>query len=138
MLRSAEFLGQPNEKPTGATDVAEPICILISNDFADKLRAAFSEPIERLVEIVHGKHDAQIAQGVDGCVAMIRHDGRPDEAGKLQPAVAVGRTHHGNLDALVAEPGDASGPLSLDHPSSFELEAELAKERDHLFEIVDH
>jgi len=44
--------------------------------------------------------------------------------------VAVGRAHHGDLDALVAESSDAPCPLSFDRGLAFELEAELAKERD--------
>jgi hypothetical protein len=36
---SAEFLGEPNEKPFGATDVAEPIRVFVLDHFADELSA---------------------------------------------------------------------------------------------------
>src|SRR5256714_13477253 len=60
-------------------------------------------------------------------VPVIRDDTRRDKPGEFQPAVAVRRAHHGNLDALIAESSDTSGPFSFDRGSAFELEAELAK-----------
>jgi len=48
--------------------------------------------------------------------------------------VAVGRHHHRDLDALVAEAGDAPGPLAFDHGPSFERQAELGEERDGVVE----
>jgi hypothetical protein len=67
-----------------------------------RLRAAFAEPIKRLVDIVHGEHDAEIAQSIHRGVAVIRDGRRREEAGELEPAVAVRRVHHGNFDALIA------------------------------------
>jgi hypothetical protein len=68
---------------------------------------------------------------------VIRDDRRHEKAGELEPAVAVGRAHHGNLDALIAQSSDTSGPFSLDCGLAFELEAELAKEIDRRFEVID-
>jgi hypothetical protein len=45
-LRSAEFLGEADEKPFGPADIAEPIRIFILNDFAYRLRAAIAEPLK--------------------------------------------------------------------------------------------
>ena len=59
---------------------------------------------------------------------MIRDSRRREEVGKLEPAVAVRRAHHGNLDALIAQSSDTTGPFSVDCGPPFELEAELAKE----------
>jgi hypothetical protein len=42
--RSAEFLGESNEKPFRPSDVAKSIHVLILDDFADQLRAALVEP----------------------------------------------------------------------------------------------
>jgi hypothetical protein len=53
-----ELLGEPNEQSFGSTDVAEPIRVLVLNHFADKLRAARTEPDEHLVNVVYGEHDA--------------------------------------------------------------------------------
>src|SRR4051794_14196146 len=62
---SAKFLGEPDEMPLRPTDVAEPIHVLILDHFAYELRAARAEPFKRLVDVVHGEHDAEVAQGVD-------------------------------------------------------------------------
>ena len=43
--RSAEFLGESDEKPFRPADVAEPICVFILDDFAYELRAALAEPL---------------------------------------------------------------------------------------------
>src|SRR5215467_15065072 len=68
---------------------------------------------------------------------MIRDDRRCEEAGELDPAVAVRRAHHGNLDALIAQSSDTSGPFSFDRGPPFELEAELAKEINRPSEVID-
>ena len=53
-----ELLGKPDENSFWAPDVAEPIRIFVLDHFADELRAAFAEPGERIVDILHGEHDA--------------------------------------------------------------------------------
>ena len=68
---------------------------------------------------------------------MIRDGRRREEAGELEPAVAVRRAHHGNLDALIAQSSDTSGPFSFDRGPPFELEAELAKEINRRSEVID-
>jgi predicted metalloprotease len=44
--------------------------------------------------------------------------GRGEKTRELEAAVAVGRDHHGDLDALITQSGDASGPFSFNHGSS--------------------
>src|SRR5690242_10282646 len=53
-----ELLGEPDENSFRAPDVAEPIRVFVLDHFADKLRAAFAEPIERIVDVLYGEHDA--------------------------------------------------------------------------------
>src|SRR5438105_1429951 len=53
-----ELLGKPDEKAFGGPDVAEPIRVFVLDHFADELRAAFSEPGERIVDVLHREHDA--------------------------------------------------------------------------------
>jgi hypothetical protein len=60
-LRSAEFLGESDEKPFRPANVAEPIRILILDYFAYELGSALSESFKRLVDVVHGEHDAEVA-----------------------------------------------------------------------------
>jgi hypothetical protein len=78
---AAEFLGESDEKPFRPADIAEPIRVLILDDFADELRAAIAQPFKRLVDVVHGEHDAEIAESVDRGIAVIRDDRRREEAG---------------------------------------------------------
>ncbi len=56
--RSAEFLGESDEKAFRPADVAEPIRVFIPDDLAYELRSALAEPLERLVDVVNGEHDA--------------------------------------------------------------------------------
>src|SRR5438552_12427839 len=96
---SAEFLGASDEKPFRPADVAEPIRVLIPDYFAYELGTALAEPFKRLVDVVHGEHDAEVAQSVHRSVAVIRDGRRREEPGELDAAVAVRHAHHGNLDA---------------------------------------
>ena len=61
VLRSAEFLGESDEKPFRPADVAKPIRVLIPDYFAYELCAALAKPAKRLVDVVHGEHDAEVA-----------------------------------------------------------------------------
>ncbi len=89
MSRSAEFFGESDEKPFRPADVAEPIRVFILDYFACELRAARAEPFKRLVDVVHGEHDAEVAQGVNRGVPVICDDRRHEEAGEFESAVAV-------------------------------------------------
>ena len=62
---------QAQSEAFGPADVAELICLLILDDFAYELHAAIAEPFKRLVNVIHGEHDAQIAQSIDWGVAVI-------------------------------------------------------------------
>ena len=59
--RSVEFLGESDEKPFRPADVAEPIRVFILDYFAYELGAALAEPFKRLIDVVHGEHDAEVA-----------------------------------------------------------------------------
>ncbi len=116
-LPSRGFLGQPDENSFGAADIAESIRVLVLHHFADELRAVFAEPRERRVEVFHREHDAQVAESVHWGVAMVGDDRRGKKARKLEPAVAVGGDHHGDLD-VTGENGPAVTPdITLDATS---------------------
>ena len=53
-----ELLREPDENSFGTPDVAEPIDIFVLDHFADKRRAAFAEPGERIVDVFYGEHHA--------------------------------------------------------------------------------
>jgi hypothetical protein len=129
-------LGESDEKPFRPADVAEPVRVFILDYFAYELRAALAEPFKSFVDVVHGEHDAEVAQSVHRGVAVIRDGRRREEAGELEPAVAIRHAHHCNLDALIAKSSDAPGPFSFDRSPPFELEAELAKEINRTPEVI--
>src|SRR5689334_460639 len=135
---SADSLGQPDENALGASYVAEPIHVSVLDHFVDELCAVLPEPGERVVEVVDGEHDTQIAEGVHRGVPVIGDHGWREKSREFDPAVTVRHPHHGGLDALVAQSSDAPGPVSLDHRSPFEFEAQLGEERDSGIERFDH
>ncbi len=89
-----------------------------------------AEPDERLVEVVHGKHDAEVAESVHWGVPVIGDHRRRDKSREFEPTVAVWRAHHGDLNALVAQPSDAPCPHAFYYGSPFEFEAEFSEKRD--------
>src|SRR5438876_12321494 len=64
--------------------------------------------------------------------------GRREESGPLGPAVTVRRTHHGNLDAHVAQSSDAICPVSFDWGAPLELEAEFGEELNGGVDVFYH
>ena len=78
--RSAEFLSEPDEKAFGPADVTEPIRVVILDYFAYELRGVLAEPLNRVVDVVHREHDAEVAQSVHRGVAVIRDDSRREKA----------------------------------------------------------
>lgn len=64
--RSAEFLGESDEKSFRPADVAKPIRVFILDHFAYELRPALAEPLERVVDLVHSEHDALVAERSPG------------------------------------------------------------------------
>ena len=127
---SADLLGQPDENALGASDVTEPVHVFVLDHFVDELRAVLAEPGQRIVEVVHREHDAEVAEGVYRCVPVIGDRSRREKAAELELAVAVRHAHHGDLDALAAQSGDAPCPVSFDRGSPLEFEAQLDKKRD--------
>jgi hypothetical protein len=84
-----------------------------------------------------GEHDAEVADSVHRGIAVIRDGRRREKAGEFEPPVAVRRAHHGNLDALIAQSSNASGPFSFDRGTTFELKAEFVKKINRPFEVID-
>ena len=59
--RSVVFPGESVEKPFRPADVAKPIRVPIPDYFAYELCAALARPANRLVDVVHGEHHAEVA-----------------------------------------------------------------------------
>jgi hypothetical protein len=58
------LLGQPDENALGASDVAEPIHVFPLDYFVDELRAVLAGSGQRMFEVVHREHDAEVAEGI--------------------------------------------------------------------------
>jgi hypothetical protein len=69
---------------------------------------------------------------------VIGYHRRRDEPRQLEPAVTIRRTHHGNLDAHVAQSGDAICPGSFDWGAPLEFEAKFGEELDGRIDVFDH
>src|SRR5947199_1740961 len=123
-----ELLCKHDYNHFGSPVLTEPIHVFILYHFSDELRAAFAESGECIVNVLHGEHDAQVAESVHWGAAVIRDHRRRDETGHLDPAVTVRRTHHGNLDAHVAQSSDAICPISFDWGTPLELETKFGEE----------
>jgi integrase len=135
---SAKLLGEPDENTFRPADVAEPVRVFVLDHVTtDQLRTVLAEPGERLVDVVHCEHDAEVPQSVHRGFAVICDNVRREKVREFEPAVAVRRAHHGDLDALVAEAGDTPCPLPFDVGSPFEFEAEFAEELDRAGEVLD-
>src|SRR5262245_1063179 len=91
----SELLSEPDEDSFWTSDVAESVHVCVVNHRADELGAQLAEPSERVVDVLHGEHDAQVTEGVHRGDAVIGDHRRREEPGQLKPAVTVWRTHHG-------------------------------------------
>src|SRR3954451_18576914 len=123
-----EFLGEPDENSFGTPDVAEPILVFVLDHFADELRTAFAEPGERIVDVLHGEHDAKVTKSVHRGAAVIGNHRWREESGQLDPAVTIRRTHHRNLDPHTLQSSDAFCPVSFDGGAPLEVEAKFREE----------
>ena len=78
---SADFLAQPDENALGAADVAKPIT---SSYWTTSVRTScapcLAEPGERIVEVVDGEHDTQVAQSVHRYVPVIGDNWRREKS----------------------------------------------------------
>ena len=92
VLRSAQFLGESDEKFFRPADIAEPIRGFVLDYFAYELPAALWSLSSRLVDVVHGEHDAEgIQERSPGRCGDPRRQVWREEAGELQSAVAIRR-----------------------------------------------
>ncbi len=114
-------------RPFRSADVAEPIHVLIIERLRRRARRrARGGAPSVLVDVVDARTwHGDSPERVDRRVSVIGDDWRTDETRKLEPAVAVGRAHHGDLDMLVAETGDTARPFAFDRRAPFQFEAEL-------------
>src|SRR5262249_49083825 len=128
----------PMRIPSGPPDVAKPIHVCILDHLANEFRAAFAESGERIVDILHGEHDAQVAESVHWGAAVIGDHRWREESGQFEPAMTVWRTHHGDFDAHVVQSSDAISPVSFDWGTSLEIETKVGEELNRGIDVLHH
>src|SRR5215510_9978062 len=133
-----ELLGEPDENSFRTPDVAKSIHVSILDHLANQLRAAFAESGERIVDIFHGEHDAQVAESVHWGAAVIGDHRWREESGQFEPTMTVWRTHHGDLDAHVVQSSDAICPVSFDWGATLELETKFGEELNGGIDVFHH
>jgi hypothetical protein len=99
---------------------------------AYELRTVLAESGECFVDVAHCEHSTQVAERVHRGVAVIGDRG--EKTRELEAAVAIGRDQHGDLDALITQSSDASGPFSFNHGSPLKRQAKLGEKSDGIIE----
>ena len=103
--------------------------VFVLRDLVENFGTVVAEAVDDIVDVLDGEHDAAYAQRVRRCVFRLGPNrGRGVEPGQLDAAVAVWRSHHGDVGADVVESDDLAGPGSLDGRPAFDLHAELSEE----------
>jgi hypothetical protein len=133
-----ELFCQPNKKPFGSADIAEPIRVLVLNHLANQLGAMPAEPGYHFVNVFNREHDTQVAERVHRCSTVVRDSGRGKKSRNLEPAVTIGGNHHSNLYALSAQSRNATSPFTFDYESPFELQSYFREKRDGIIEGFNH
>src|SRR5574341_473971 len=69
-----ELLGETDEDSFGTPDVAEPVDVLVIDNFIDQRRTELAEPGEGVIDVLNGEHYALVSQRVHGSCAVIGLD----------------------------------------------------------------
>ena len=133
-----ELLGEPDKNSFRTPDVAKPIHVFILDNLTNELRAAFAESGERIVDILYGEHDAQVAESVHWGAAVIGDHRWREESGQFEPAMTVWRTQHGDFDAHVVQSSDAICPVSCDWGAPLELKTKFGEELNGSIDVLHH
>ena len=57
-----ELLGKTDENSLGTPDVAEPVNVLVNDNFIDQRCTKLAEPGEGVVDVLNGEHYALVSQ----------------------------------------------------------------------------
>ena len=81
---SADLLGERDEDALRATDITEPIAVLVLHQLANQFGTVGAEPGNDIIDVFDGKHDATYAQRVRrGVVRLSAVSRRPPELRQL-------------------------------------------------------
>src|SRR3954454_17707315 len=101
--------------PSGATQEAEPVDVLVLRDLADEFGTVAAKAGNDVVDVVDSEHDAAYAQRVHRGVFRLGSDRwRRVELRQLNPAVAVRGPHHREVGTDAIEPDRAVHRRPLD------------------------
>jgi hypothetical protein len=85
---SADLLGERDEDALRATDITEPIAVLVLHQLAYQFGTVGAEPGNDIVDVFDGKHDATYAQRVRrGVVRLSAVSRRSPELRQLNTAI---------------------------------------------------
>src|SRR3954447_1781077 len=135
---SAEPLGELDDDPRRAAEVAEPEDVLVLLQLAHQFSAAGLQTGNHGVDVIDGEREVADARRVRRRVPVVAGMGRRVELHQLEPAVAVRRLHHRDVRLYALEPNDAVHPATLDRGLALRLESEVGKELDRGCQVVDH
>src|SRR5687768_5296177 len=121
-----DLLCDPDEDSFRSADIAESVDVFKIHDFIDYRSTKLPESGERVIDILDGKHYAQISQRVYRSGAVVRCDGGCVKARELDSTMAVGSAHHRNFDALAPHSRDTAGPFPFDRHAALQGQAEFS------------
>jgi hypothetical protein len=82
--------------------------------FPDELRAALAEPRERLVDVVDGEHDAQVAEGVHRGVPLIGDHTRREKLAGVPEALRAALRRRASAPGARAAPDVLASSKAID------------------------
>src|SRR5215216_2446795 len=95
---SAELLGHSDDDALRAMQEAEPVDVLVLRDLADEFGTVAAQAGNDVVDVVDSEHDAADAQRVRRRAFRLgSYRRRRVELRQLNPALAVGGPHHGDV-----------------------------------------
>ena len=98
-VSSADLLGERNEDALRATDITEPIAVLVLHQLANQFGTVGAEPGNDIIDVLDGKHDATYAQVLGGALfgsALVSR--RPPELRQLNGSDGSGKAAAERID----------------------------------------
>ena len=133
---SADLLGERDEDALRATDITEPIAVVL-HQLANQFGTLGAEPGNDIIDVLDGKHDATYAQRVwRSAVRISAASRRPPELRQLETAMTVRGPHHCDVGSNAVEPDEAVHRASLDLRLALQLQTKFLEESDRSCEVV--
>src|SRR5205814_7608778 len=107
----------------GATDVAEPVAVLVPLQLADEFGAVSPQAGEDIVDALDRERDVADARSVRRSRRVTASTRGRVELGQLDPRVAVRGPHHRDVRPDALEPNDAIHRATLDRCLAIQLES---------------